>query len=66
VWVKFHFKTDQGVKNLSAEKAGELAGSDPDYAIRDLYNNIASGNYPSWTAYIQVMTQQQVLYQFPG
>jgi catalase len=59
VWVKFHFKTDQGIKNLPVEKASELAGSDPDYSIRDLYNNIASGNYPSWTAYIQVMTQQQ-------
>jgi len=58
-WVKFHFKTDQKIKNLSAEKAGQLAGSDPDYSIRDLYNSIASGNYPSWTLHIQVMTMQQ-------
>lgn len=59
VYVKFHFKTDQGVKNLSVDKANELAGSDPDYAIRDLYNSIAKGAFPSWTVHIQVMTQEQ-------
>jgi len=58
-FVKFHFKTNQKVKNLSAEKANELASSDPDYSIRDLYNAIAKGDFPSWTLYIQVMTAQQ-------
>jgi len=58
-WVKFHFKTDQKIKNLSAEKAGALAGSDPDYAIRDLYNAIAKGDHPSWTLHIQIMSLQQ-------
>jgi catalase len=58
-YVKFHAKTDQGIKNLDVDRAGELAGSDPDYSIRDLYNAIASGNYPSWTFYIQVMTFAQ-------
>ncbi|XP_053624850.1 catalase [Plodia interpunctella] len=58
-WVKFHYKTDQGIKNLSVEKAAELASSDPDYSIRDLYNAIAKGDYPSWTFYIQVMTIAQ-------
>jgi catalase len=37
-------------------KAAELGGTDPDYATHDLYNAIASGNFPSWTAYIQVRT----------
>ena len=37
-------QTDQGIKNLPVEKAGELAGSDPDYSNRDLYNAIANGN----------------------
>ena len=50
---------DQGIKNLSAAKAGELASGDPDYAIRDLHNSIASGNYPSWSLKIQVMTYEQ-------
>lgn len=59
VYCKFHFKTDQGIKNLTADKARELAGSDPDYAIRDLYNSIATGNFPSWTMKIQVMTYDE-------
>lgn len=59
VWVKYHFKTDQGIANLPAEKAEELAGSDPDYATRDLYNAIASGDHPSWTMYIQVMPYEE-------
>lgn len=59
VWVKYHFKTDQGIANLPAEKADELAGSDPDYATRDLYNAIADGDFPSWTAYIQVMPYEE-------
>lgn len=52
-------QTDQGIKNLSAPKAGELGSTDPDYALRDLYNSIANGNYPSWTLKIQVMTYEQ-------
>ena len=58
-YVKYHFKTDQGIANLSADEAKRLASSDPDYAIRDLYNAIATGNYPSWTVYVQVMTYEQ-------
>ena len=49
-------QTDQGIKCLMADKAAELAGSNPDYALQDLYNAIEEGNYPSWTLYIQVMT----------
>lgn len=59
VYCKFHFKTDQGIKNLMADRAAELGGSDPDYAQRDLYNAIANKQFPSWTLYIQVMTFQQ-------
>nr|APZ88358.1 catalase [Bursaphelenchus xylophilus] len=58
-WVKFHFKTSQGIKNLSVEEAGRLAGDDPDYATRDLYNAIESGNYPEWKFYIQVMKESE-------
>ncbi|KFU85033.1 Catalase, partial [Chaetura pelagica] len=53
------FQTDQGIKNLSVEEAGRLASTDPDYAIRDLYNAIAKGDYPSWSFYIQVMTFEE-------
>lgn len=54
MYVKYHFKTDQGIRNLHPSRAAELEGEDPDYAIRDLYNAIATGNFPSWTAYLQV------------
>ncbi|KAG1462964.1 hypothetical protein G6F56_005398 [Rhizopus delemar] len=57
-YVKWHFKTDQGIKNLKASKAGELAGSDPDYATRDLFNAIERGEYPSWSVYVQVMNPE--------
>lgn len=59
VYCKFHFKTDQGIKNLMADQAAQLATDDPDYAIRDLYNAIAEGNFPSWSLSIQVMTFEE-------
>lgn len=55
-YCKFHFKTAQGIKNLPVSKADELASSDPDYSIRDLYNAIARGEFPSWNMFIQIMT----------
>lgn len=55
VWVKYHFKTNQGVKNLTNEVAAKLAGENPDYHIEDLYNAIENGDYPSWTLYVQIM-----------
>lgn len=59
VYAKFIFKTNQGIDNLLDEKATQLAGQDPDYATRDLFNAIETKNVPSWTLYIQVMTYQQ-------
>ncbi|KAJ2941766.1 hypothetical protein O0L34_g10570 [Tuta absoluta] len=58
-WCKFHYKSNQGIKNLPAKKALELSATDPDYSIRDLYNAIGKGEFPSWTLNIQVMTMQQ-------
>ncbi|KAM6358919.1 catalase isoform 2-T3 [Alca torda] len=57
-------QTDQGIKNLPVEEAERLASTDPDYGIRDLYNAIAKGDYPSWSFYIQVMTFEEAE-QFP-
>jgi len=59
VWVKWHLKTQQGIKNLSAEEAVRLAGTDPDHAQRDLFNAIASGDFPKWNVFIQVMTEDE-------
>ncbi|KAK6462582.1 peroxisomal catalase [Scheffersomyces coipomensis] len=58
-YVQVHFITEQGNKTLNNEEAGELAGSNPDYAQEDLFKNIAAGNFPTWTCYIQTMTQEQ-------
>jgi catalase len=58
-YVKWHFKTKQGIKNLEASKAEELAGSDPDYAQRDLFHAIEKGNFPKWSVNIQVMPESE-------
>ncbi len=59
VWVKFHVKTMQGIKNLMAGDAETLAGSNPDYATQDLYYAIEHGDFPKWKMSIQVMTDAQ-------
>lgn len=58
-WVQYHFKTDQGIKNLTREEARRLAGEDPDHATRDLFRSIESGDYPSWTLEMQILTPEQ-------
>lgn len=58
-FVKWHFKTDQKIRNFTAEEAGKLAGSDPDYATRDLFAAIERKEFPSWTVHVQVMTEEQ-------
>lgn len=64
-YVKFHYNTNQGARNLDSTTASEISGKDPDYFIRDLYNHISEGDYPSWSFYIQIMTPQQAgNYQF--
>ncbi|WNQ13329.1 catalase KatA [Paenibacillus aurantius] len=55
VWVKYHFKTEQGVKNLTSDVAAQLAGENPDYHTEDLFNSIEEGDFPAWTLYVQVM-----------
>lgn len=57
-WVKFHFKSMQGIKNLTPQRAAELAGTDPDYAGRDLFEAIAAKQYPKWALKIQIMPEK--------
>ena len=57
-FVKYHFKTDQGVKNFTAKQAQEISATNKDYAIQDLYENIAKGNFPSWTWYVQLIPEK--------
>jgi catalase len=58
-FVKYHFKTRQGIRNLSPARARELAGSDPDYAQRDLFLAIERGEHPRWSLQIQVMPEAE-------
>jgi catalase len=58
-FVKYHIKTNQGIKNLLQDEADIIAGKDPDYSINDLYENISKGNYPSWKVFVQIMTIEQ-------
>ena len=57
-WVKYHFKTDQGIDFFTQADADAMAGIDTDYHIRDLWTAIERANEPSWTAFVQVMPYQ--------
>jgi catalase len=59
VWIKFHFRTQQGIQNLSDDEAALLVGKDRESHGRDLFNNIELGDFPRWTLFIQVMTPEQ-------
>jgi catalase len=54
-WVKYHFKTDQGIEFLSQDEGVAMAGENPDHHIQDLYNSIKGGDAPSWTMKVQIM-----------
>lgn len=58
-WVKYHWRTQQGIECLSDAKAAELVGCDRESNQRDLYDAIERGYFPKWDLYIQVMTEEQ-------
>ena len=58
-WVKFHFKTAQGIKNFLNKEASDMRGIDPDFSQRDLVEHIQKGSFPKWNVKIQVMTDEQ-------
>lgn len=58
-WVKFHFKTQQGIENLSNEEAAKLVGADRESSQRDLFDAIDRGDFPRWTMYVQVMPEKE-------
>ncbi len=57
VWVKFHFKSMQGIENLTNAEASKIVGSDREYSQRDLFENIAKGNFPKWKMCVQIMPE---------
>lgn len=59
VWVKFTMRTQQGIQNLSSEDANALIATDRESAQNDLFGAIERGDYPRWTMYFQIMTEEQ-------
>jgi len=57
-WVKWHFKTNQGIKALNNEEAADIAGERPYAAQEDLYESIENGCFPSWSVKIQIMPEK--------
>lgn len=58
-YVKFHFKTQQGIKNLTDQEASNIIASNRESHQEDLLKAIEEGNYPKWTLYIQIMTEDE-------
>ncbi|GAA4904379.1 catalase [Tessaracoccus lubricantis] len=58
-WVKYHWRSNQGLKNLTNEEATRLAGENADFHREDLYNAIERGEFPSWTLNMQVMPYEE-------
>jgi catalase len=54
-WVKYHFKTDQGIECFTQDEADQMAAVDTDYHTRDLFEHIRDGDHPSWTLFVQIM-----------
>jgi catalase len=59
IWVKFHLKTQQGIKNLTDAEAAAIVANDRESHQRDLFDTIEQGDFPRWTMHIQVMTDEQ-------
>lgn len=59
IWCKFHWRCQQGIRNLTDEQAAALIAADRDSAGSDLYRAIAQGRFPKWKLCIQVMTDAE-------
>jgi len=57
-WVKFHFKTQQEIKNLTDSEANAIISKDRESHQRDLYESIESKDFPKWKLFIQVMQEK--------
>jgi len=58
-WVKFHFRTQQGIANMTDAEAKATIGADRESHQRDLFNAIEEGNFPRWTLFVQIMTEAE-------
>jgi catalase len=58
-WVKFHFKSLQGIANLSNAEAEAIVGKDREASQRDLFEHIQQGDFPRWKMCVQIMTEAE-------
>ncbi|WP_019673245.1 catalase [Psychrobacter lutiphocae] len=58
-WVKFHFRTQQGIENLSNEEAAKVVGMDRESHQKDLFESIENGDLPKWKMYVQIMPEEE-------
>ncbi|MBN6361075.1 catalase [Providencia huaxiensis] len=58
-WVKFHFRCQQGIENLSDEQAEQLVGKDRESSQRDLFESIEKGDFPRWNLQVQIMPEKE-------
>ena len=58
-WVKFHFKTQQGIETLTNKEASLIVAHDRESNQRDLFENIENKNFPKWNLKIQIMTNEE-------
>ncbi|MFS8182317.1 catalase [Pseudovibrio denitrificans] len=58
-WVKFHFETQQGIKNLTDEEAAQIVAHDRESHQRDLYDSIENGDFPRWKLSVQIMPEKE-------
>jgi len=56
-WVKFHFKSMQGIANYTNEEAGQVIANDRESAQRDLFQHIEAGDFPKWKLCVQIMPE---------
>jgi len=59
VWVKFHFKTQQGHRFWTNDEANDIVGRNRETAQADLYDAIEGGDFPRWTVFVQVMPEAE-------
>jgi catalase len=59
-YVKYTWKSKQGVRNFTAQEASEMQAKDFNHATRDLYQAIELGNFPQWELHVQLMLPEHV------
>lgn len=64
IWVKFHLRTRQGIKNITDAQANKLVGTDRESNQKDLFEAIERGEFPQWEMSIQIMTEEQARNHF--